>query len=274
MDNKDLTTIEQVLIKGDLSTLSTEQRLSYVKQLCELTGLNILTNPFKFMSLQGRLVLYADKGCAEQLRKVHSVGIQSLTSQTINGVYVVTAKAIDKSGREDSATGAVTIEGLKGDGLANALMKAETKAKRRVTLSICGLGMLDESELEPIPGTQVVQERRIAPPPVKAVMLTKLDAPLYYQIPNDVLKTINPQFLIKREVKQDAELDVFISYYDLGPRLKEYLIDEKLLPQKSDAIDTDYDAMFEDTIEEEVKTPVVVEETPLQKAQKRAEGMR
>jgi len=29
-------------------------------------------------------------------------------------------------------------------------MKAETKAKRRGTLSICGLGMLDESELETI----------------------------------------------------------------------------------------------------------------------------
>ncbi|BEJ60493.1 hypothetical protein B10172_05150 [Campylobacter jejuni] len=29
-------------------------------------------------------------------------------------------------------------------------MKAITKAKRRVTLSICGLGMLDESELETI----------------------------------------------------------------------------------------------------------------------------
>ena len=30
-------------------------------------------------------------------------------------------------------------------------MKAETKAKRRVTLSICGLGMLDETEVESIP---------------------------------------------------------------------------------------------------------------------------
>ena len=39
---------------------------------------------------------------------------------------------------------------LKGDALANALMKAETKAKRRVTLSIAGLGWLDETELDTI----------------------------------------------------------------------------------------------------------------------------
>ena len=46
----------------------------------------------------------------------------------------------------------MAIAGLKGDALANGLMKAETKAKRRCTLSLCGLGMLDESEIETIPG--------------------------------------------------------------------------------------------------------------------------
>ncbi len=31
------------------------------------------------------------------------------------------------------------------------MMRAITKAKRRATLSICGLGLLDESELDGIP---------------------------------------------------------------------------------------------------------------------------
>jgi hypothetical protein len=35
--------------------------------------------------------------------------------------------------------------------LANALMRAETKAKRRVTLSIAGLGWLDETEFDIVP---------------------------------------------------------------------------------------------------------------------------
>jgi hypothetical protein len=46
----------------------------------------------------------------------------------------------------------VPFGNLKGDALANALMKAETKAKRRVTLSIAGLGWLDETELETVKG--------------------------------------------------------------------------------------------------------------------------
>lgn len=36
------------------------------------------------------------------------------------------------------------------------MMKAETKAKRRVTLSICGLGMFDESEMESVPSSGVM----------------------------------------------------------------------------------------------------------------------
>lgn len=272
MDNKDLLAIEQLLVQGNLGGLNADQRLVYVKQICDSLGLNHLTNPFQYISLQGKLTLYATKSCTEQLRKIHGVSITALDCQTLNGVYVVKATAKDATERTDFATGAVTIEGLKGDALANALMKAETKAKRRVTLSICGLGVLDESELETIPGTQVLQERRVVPPPVKTETLTKLEEPLYYEIPPVIFKTINPQFLAKREAKYDEKLGVIVTHYDLGPRLKEYLIDKKLLPEKSDSID--YDSMFEDTIEEEVKTPVVVEETPLQKAQKRAKEMR
>ena len=35
-------------------------------------------------------------------------------------------------------------------------MKAETKAKRRATLSLCGLGLLDESEVDSIPSSRRV----------------------------------------------------------------------------------------------------------------------
>jgi hypothetical protein len=48
--------------------------------------------------------------------------------------------------------------------LANALMKAETKSKRRVTLSICGLGFLDETEADSIPGAVVHNGNGEKPP--------------------------------------------------------------------------------------------------------------
>jgi hypothetical protein len=143
--------IEQVLLAGDLSKLSPDQRLAYYNQICASLGLNPLTQPFAYITLNGKLRLYALKDATEQLRKIHGVSITAVSSQRIDDVFVVTASAQDRSGRTDAATGAVAVGNLKGEALANALMKAETKAKRRATLSICGLGMLDELEAETIP---------------------------------------------------------------------------------------------------------------------------
>ena len=152
--SKQITTtnaIEHALVMNDLSKLSTDERLSYYNKVCESLGLNPLTQPFAYISLNGKLTLYAKRDATEQLRKVHKVSINITARETIEGVYVVTAKARDADGREDESTGAVAIKGLQGDALANAFLKAETKAKRRVTLSICGLGLLDETEVETIP---------------------------------------------------------------------------------------------------------------------------
>ena len=147
-----LQTIEQVLVTGDLSRFTAEQKITYYERLCESLGLNKLTKPFEYLSLQGKLVLYATKNCGEQLRQLHGVSITNLVGQRVEDVYIVTATAVDKHGRTDCATGAVSVANLKADALCNAFMKAETKSKRRVTLSLCSLGMLDETEIETIAG--------------------------------------------------------------------------------------------------------------------------
>lgn len=143
--------IESALVTGDLSKLTGDQRLSYYNQVCSSLGLNPLTKPFDYITLNGKLTLYAKRDCTDQLRKIHGVSITITSREKIDDLFIVTARAKDKNGREDESTGAVNIAGLKGDALANAFLKSETKAKRRVTLSICGLGMLDESEADSIP---------------------------------------------------------------------------------------------------------------------------
>jgi hypothetical protein len=142
--------IEQVLLTGNLISLTVEQRLEYYKKVCESLGLNPLTRPFDYIAFDGKLQLYARKDCTEQLRKLHGIAIIEASGNKEDGLYVVQVKAQDRHGRTDTGTGAVVIEGLKGINLANAIMKAETKAKRRATLSMAGLGFLDESELDTV----------------------------------------------------------------------------------------------------------------------------
>lgn len=150
--------IESALIMGDLSKLNPDQRLSYYKSVCDSVGLNPLTKPFDYIQLNGKLTLYAKRDATDQLRKVHGVSIKITSREKFDDIYVVTAQGLDKSGRYDESTGAVNVAGLKGEALANAYLKAETKAKRRVTLSLCGLGLLDESEVQTIPDAKPFEE--------------------------------------------------------------------------------------------------------------------
>ncbi len=169
----DLSVIEQVLVQGDLAKLSTQHRVEYYNRVCESLTLNPLTRPFQYLQLNGKLILYATKDCTEQLRKRDGISITIVSRELVEGVYVVTARAQSASGRCDESIGAVAIDNLKGEAKANALMKAETKAKRRVTLSFAGLGMLDENEVSSIPDAQVVtmpeQPQRSLPAPEHTV---------------------------------------------------------------------------------------------------------
>jgi hypothetical protein len=153
---------ESLVDKGDISGLSIAEKGSYLQRLCESLKLNPLTQPFTFLKLNGKEVPYANRSCTDQLAHLHQITREIIKTEYIQDVYVVTCKASMPSGRSDISTGAVNVANLKGDTLANALMKAETKSKRRVVLSICGLGFLDESELDTIPRERM---ERLQPPP-------------------------------------------------------------------------------------------------------------
>ena len=152
----DAAMMEQVVVVGDLTNMRPAQRVMYYNRVCESLGLNPFTKPFDYIRLNGKLVLYARKDATEQLRKKNRVSITRLETEMAEGVYIVTAYAQTGDGRTDSDIGAVNVQGLAGEAKANAMMKAITKAKRRVTLSICGLGWLDETEIDSIPDAQRV----------------------------------------------------------------------------------------------------------------------
>jgi len=146
--------VEEALMMNNFEKLPAESRVAYLHQLCESMGLNPLSHPFEFIKLNGRWTLYAKKGCTDQLRAVNGVNIE-IVENTIhdNQVYVHVRATVPDDRfptgiRSDEDIGVVFI-GSGAEALNNR-MKAVTKAKRRVTLSICGLGFIDETELETV----------------------------------------------------------------------------------------------------------------------------
>ena len=140
--------LEKVMLGTDLSSLSPVEKVTHIKNICESLGLNPVTTPIKLMKFNGKEIPYFAKEATEQLRVLKKISIKIIESKIIDDLYIVIAEAHTPDGRIDSSTGAISISGLKGEAKANAIMKAETKAKRRVTLSICGLGFNDESEMD------------------------------------------------------------------------------------------------------------------------------
>lgn len=140
--------IASLVLSGDISKLTPTQKVQYYNKLCENIGLDPLTQPFRIIKVQGKEILYADKGATQQLCKIYKISTEVTKKEKFENVFVVTVRASDPSDRFTDEDGAVSIENLKGEALANALMKAITKAKRRAVLAFCGLGILDETEIE------------------------------------------------------------------------------------------------------------------------------
>lgn len=175
--------IDSIVLRGDLSGLGPGERAKFYIQMCEGLGLNPASQPFAFLRLNGKEILYATRGATDQLAAMHRV-----TREIIDGpkvidlagtkmVYAV-CKASMPNGRFETATATVPLIDP-----VNVLMKAETKAKRRATLSLLGLGVLDEMETETIPGAE-----RLA---MGAVTLVRDDAPAQLAAPDDEFPAID-----------------------------------------------------------------------------------
>jgi hypothetical protein len=152
--------MEAVIARGELEQLSPKERGRLYGRTCASLGLNPFTRPFEYIKLNNKLTLYARKDCTDQLRAIHGISVTDLKEREREGIFLVVAYVTDARGRTDVATGAVSIAGLKGEPMANALMKTETKAKRRATLSICGLGFLSGAELGDIPREKIKRSSR------------------------------------------------------------------------------------------------------------------
>ena len=122
-----------MLIRGDLSKLTEAQRTEYYINVCQSLGLNPLTKPFDYLTLSGKLVLYAKRDAADQFRKLNGISIEIVGARTGRGLLTVHAGPRIRPAAPTKIS-ASSPSRAAGRIAANAWMKAVTKAKRRVTL--------------------------------------------------------------------------------------------------------------------------------------------
>lgn len=148
--------VRRVALSGNLKSLSEPERWQYYEAFCRHLGLEPTTRPFDVIEREGKVNLYPNANCAAQLGERMRLSFPEYKTEVIaDAVFVYRVLARDSEGREAWGTGAVPL-GKSPLEIASAIKKAETQAKRRVTLSMGGLGITDSDEMIDI-GAQVVE---------------------------------------------------------------------------------------------------------------------
>lgn len=136
----------------NLDDLDEQQKQEYYLAACKHFNLPPDMNLLAFIWLdngegQRHLALYAKKGATDLIREHEKITTESLTMQSGANFVSFIARGVNGGGRAEMAVGSAFTEGLKGRALEAAVMTAQTRATRRMTLQFLGGGLLDESEV-------------------------------------------------------------------------------------------------------------------------------
>jgi hypothetical protein len=136
----------------DLESLTEQQKQEYYLSACEHYGIPADLNLLAFIWMDSgdskkTLQLYAKKGATDIIRANLGISTVKLVKDAGDGYVAWIAEGKDKTGRSEIAVGSASTAGLKGQNLASAVMIAQTRATRRMTLQFTGGGLLDESEV-------------------------------------------------------------------------------------------------------------------------------
>lgn len=155
--------ISSLILHGDLSKLTPDQRVEYVVYRSRSAGLDPAGCPFNLIPQNGgKLSIYANKECAAQLNNLRNLSPTVLKEEFLldDTIYKVTYRVTEGQRCTDDC-GAVSLvvikRGINGAPdevrklvpaeVADAIMKAHTKAKRRAVLTHCGIGTNDMDDM-------------------------------------------------------------------------------------------------------------------------------
>jgi hypothetical protein len=139
---------------GDLSTLPEPEQDKILVKMCAHYGLDPILRPFCIIPAQNKKIWYATKAATDMVaardhltrrfkeRRIdRELMICEIIMEITDGKRVEEGTAVVSLGEfaRDPKTGQITERMLAGEGLANAIMRCETKAKRRATLAWFGM---------------------------------------------------------------------------------------------------------------------------------------
>uniref|UniRef100_B8HNE4 Uncharacterized protein n=1 Tax=Cyanothece sp. (strain PCC 7425 / ATCC 29141) TaxID=395961 RepID=B8HNE4_CYAP4 len=146
-------TIAKAFKDNGVHTLTAIERRNFYRWQCDRLGLDVYSFPLDYLETRdGRLILYPNQRATDQLRKHRGLSVRIVSREMVDDLAIVTAECCDRDGRITQAMGTAEMTDKFGKPLtaalrATALMKADTRARRRATLAACGLDSEEEGRL-------------------------------------------------------------------------------------------------------------------------------
>lgn len=148
--------VREYFRSGNVAQLTQEEKDFVLSKLCERYGLDPILRPFDLISFQGSAKFYMTASATNQLANLKGLTreIIDLSIDEAKLLAKCTVVVRDPQGRSETANAFIAVSKflpptkdnpqmrkvmLEGEDLANALMKLETKAKRKATLSFFGV---------------------------------------------------------------------------------------------------------------------------------------
>lgn len=167
--------VARFMTSGDLSRLPKATKDAFIVKLAEQIGIPPYPPPFAFVTdKRGKETLVPQKHLAQALRDKHGISTEityqgplQLGDKFDESIYVVKMKGTLPSGRfaEEMGTGFFGGDSAVGRGKADEVLKTVTKAANRVTYSLLGIGLIDETEVDSLRDRGLVREepRQVKP---------------------------------------------------------------------------------------------------------------
>lgn len=139
-------------LTGDLERLTSQEREAYLLAACEFLQVPSELGQVELTFMDSgdgkrQLVLYVKRGATDIIRDRRKINVDSMVQTNGEGYVGWVVTGHDSAGRQEIAVGAVSTKGLSGKAIADAVMTAQTKGCRRLTLQFAGGGFLDELEV-------------------------------------------------------------------------------------------------------------------------------
>lgn len=161
--NNEVTKQQEALVKATLSQdwgrTNDQVKVRFIAHLCNQLSIPAVMNPFIFIKTKNGQKLYTPSEGAYLIASKNRIStkIKDRSYDKERQIYSVTVECSTPDGRTSEDIGHMFLGGLQGENLANAMMKAETKAKRRAILSTVGLSVLTEDAIPYVTSDSVVR---------------------------------------------------------------------------------------------------------------------